>query len=725
MDDVTKNDITKKLLLANALICAAFILLITVVFFSFRSVENVLTTVFEKETKQIVENSRVSRELARLLADMNLLSSTFYGNDALLNEASKRLAGEVGALIERSENEEMKSVIGRLEAAMAGVFEQARTVNKARSVIETIGDDIDRTLNALDQTISDTMIDRMTAGEDTAGIEQVGILVSGYRETLTRLSMRFLKLGLDFFKQLPEMEEHPMLSLLDDLMLRLQTLSASIRPIAEKGEYLTARVREYREAILGFHDVALGLSERLDRLDLTKEEILARIGAMDAAMADQAETAARRLSREIGQARIFNFFIFLVTIPVILFSWFVARSIKRPVQQVTWYIDRMAGGEIPERITEEYKGDFNRIRNNLNKMIQAFARFAVDVRGAAEQVAAGSQQLSASAEQVSQGTALQASSVEEITSSMEEMNAMVSQNAENARENATIAEKAARDAEEGSKALAETVQAMKRISEKILIIEEIAGQTNMLALNAAIEAARAGEYGKGFAVVASEVRELARNTANAAKEINLLSAANLDIAEKTGALLAEMVAGIRKTAELTRDISTSGAEQAGGIAEVNNAIQQLDHVIQENAASAEEVASTSREFSSQAERLLEVASFFRIAESELQRLQERAEQDIQARDGEKPTQLLLDLERMPEAEREILMRYLKIVRGPATGRLSSEKTGTAPSPEVCGDVDSSPDGEKTRSREGKNASTGAAKETLIDLHDRNDDFVKF
>ncbi|RLC00343.1 MAG: hypothetical protein DRI57_32410, partial [Deltaproteobacteria bacterium] len=168
-------------------------------------------------------------------------------------------------------------------------------------------------------------------------------------------------------------------------------------------------------------------------------------------------------------------------------------AVVNPLKNTSDYVRQISKGRLPDLIKEEYKGDFNETRNSLNTMIENLIRFAADVQNTAEQVATGSGQLSSSAEQISNSTSQQAAGVEEISSSMEEMSSMVRQSAENARETATIAEKAARDARDGSMAVRETIQAMRSISEKIMIIDEIAGQTNMLALNAAIEAARAGE----------------------------------------------------------------------------------------------------------------------------------------------------------------------------------------------------------------------------------------
>jgi len=294
----------------------------------------------------------------------------------------------------------------------------------------------------------------------------------------------------------------------------------------------------------------------------------------------------------------------------------ITDAFMEPFNLTAEVIERISSGDIPETVTGEFKGDFNKIIVHLNTLSENLRTFAHDVNRAAQQVWAGSEQLSSAAEQVSQGTSYQAAGIEEISTSMEQMSSTVRQNADNAHQTAVIAANTAQNAREGQKSLMRTVKAMKSISEKIRIIEDIARQTNMLALNAAIEAARAGENGKGFAVVAAEVRKLAERSQNAARDINALSQSHAETAEEAGKRMAEMVSGIEKTAELVQEISASSAEQAGGIDQVNKAIQQLDEVIQQNAATTEQMAAGSRDFRFQAQSLRKAVSFFRISASE-------------------------------------------------------------------------------------------------------------
>jgi methyl-accepting chemotaxis protein len=153
---------------------------------------------------------------------------------------------------------------------------------------------------------------------------------------------------------------------------------------------------------------------------------------------------------------------------------------------------------------------------------------------------------------------------------------------------------------------------MKTIAEKIDIVEEIARQTDLLALNAAIEAARAGEHGKGFAVVAAAVRRLAERSAEAAGEISKLSVSSVEVAEKAGKLLGQIVPDIGKTSQLVQEITAACNEQNTGAEQINSAIQQLNQVVQQNSSAAEEMSSTSEELSSQAVQLQESISFFKV-----------------------------------------------------------------------------------------------------------------
>lgn len=324
-----------------------------------------------------------------------------------------------------------------------------------------------------------------------------------------------------------------------------------------------------------------------------------------------------------------------------------------PLQVAADYIARICCGEIPEPIKQEYMGDFDEIKQNLNRLIEATANIihlarriaegdltvsiqkrstdddlmealkamsknlsemTLSIQLSARQLTMGSSQVSDSAQQLSQGANQQSSNIQEISSAMEELNAAVGQNSDNARQTEAIAKKAAQDAAEGGKSVEETVAAMVTISDKINIVEEIARQTDLLALNAAIEAARAGEHGRGFAVVAAEVRKLSERSRGASRQILELADKSVQIAKNAGTRINEVVGAVKKTSDLVMEISAASAQQAGGIHEINKAVQDMETMIQQNAASTEELASTSEELDAQAESLIQAVGYFQVAD---------------------------------------------------------------------------------------------------------------
>lgn len=238
-----------------------------------------------------------------------------------------------------------------------------------------------------------------------------------------------------------------------------------------------------------------------------------------------------------------------------------------------------------------------------------------DFRSAASGMSSAASLVSAASQAVSQGTNEQAMSVEETTASLHEMSASILQNSENSKQMEQMALKGARDAEESGRAVADTISAMREIAERIAIIEEIAYQTNLLALNAAIEAARAGEQGRGFAVVAAEIRSLAERSRTAAKEIDTTASASVRIAERSGAVLAELVPAIKKTAELVQDVVAASKEQSAGVAMIVKAMGQVEQITQNAAIAAQELASTAEQMSSQSRGLMQIVDAFEDGKS--------------------------------------------------------------------------------------------------------------
>jgi methyl-accepting chemotaxis protein len=307
----------------------------------------------------------------------------------------------------------------------------------------------------------------------------------------------------------------------------------------------------------------------------------------------------------------------------------LCENVARALDDLMKMLNALAEGELTQRITAEYQGNFATLKDNANMTAERIGATIGQLKAAGREVTNASAEISTSTTDLSQRTEEQAASLEETSASLEEISATVKKNAENAQQANQFTAGTREVADRGGQVVAKAVQAMakieessRKISDIIGVIDEIARQTNLLALNAAVEAARAGEAGRGFAVVASEVRSLAQRASQAAKDIkDLITNSNgqvkegVELVNKAGASLNEIVESIKKVADIVADIANASAEQATGIEQVNKALNQMDEVTQQNSALVEENAATAKTLEHQAKAMDERIAFFQIGDA--------------------------------------------------------------------------------------------------------------
>jgi methyl-accepting chemotaxis protein len=291
-------------------------------------------------------------------------------------------------------------------------------------------------------------------------------------------------------------------------------------------------------------------------------------------------------------------------------AYLVIRGISQGLHKSLALARAVSEGDLRNTASFSNKDEIGDLLGAQNEMVVRLREIVGNVAAAVRNVAQGSTQMASTSGELSQGATEQSSATEEVSAAVEQMSANIKQSSENATTTENIATKSANDARASGKAVSDAVQAMQTIADRIMIVQEIARQTDLLALNAAVEAARAGEHGRGFAVVAAEVRKLAERSQTAATEISALSASTVRTAASAGEMLAALVPDIERTSALVTEISVASRELATGSSQISMSIQQLDKVTQENTAASEEMSSAAVELASQAEQLTDAISFF-------------------------------------------------------------------------------------------------------------------
>ncbi len=283
-------------------------------------------------------------------------------------------------------------------------------------------------------------------------------------------------------------------------------------------------------------------------------------------------------------------------------------------------------GDLTTRVNVK-SGDSTSLMAQLKSMQDNLTQVVTNVRNGSEGVATASAEIAQGNQDLSARTEQQASALEKTASSMSELSSTVKQNADSARQANQLAMNASTVAIKGGEVVSQVVQTMKginessrKISDIISVIDGIAFQTNILALNAAVEAARAGEQGRGFAVVASEVRSLAGRSAEAAKEIKQLINASVErvehgsaLVDQAGVTMTEVVTSIQRVTDIMGEISAASNEQSVGVAQVGEALAQMDQATQKNAALVEQMAAAASSLKSQAHDLVGTVAVFKLA----------------------------------------------------------------------------------------------------------------
>jgi signal transduction histidine kinase len=376
--------LTRQLYFANALNALVYLLLVAVIVATYQVVENRSIGVIKSDMGRVVNNSAVVRQISTLFGDIDLFNYAFYGDDEYLRIESGRLLRQIDEIARLSGipglREPLQSLANQLDRFLA----RCTGVNAALQAREAIDREINQQLDELENLISRLLIDATLAGEDTAYITQLLSLVLGYNESFLVIGKLYAEFGRRAHDAASRDPSLRVLDAIDDLDLRLQTITASTPEVSQQGDNIKNSVAKYKDAVLNVFEEIEQLNVERSAMSRSRASLLAALADIDNRIASDSRLAAESVDRIFlfSTTALVVFSIAIVSGIFLLTLNLVRFKIVRPIRSILSGIDSISRGNLDNRIEPGRIDEWNSISDALNKMAVDLSLSRADLQSA-------------------------------------------------------------------------------------------------------------------------------------------------------------------------------------------------------------------------------------------------------------------------------------------------------------------------------------------------------
>jgi signal transduction histidine kinase/DNA-binding response OmpR family regulator len=362
--------ISTKLLAINALISIVFFLIVLMVFISFHHIQGLIKSVIVDDMNEVTTNALTERELSTILADTNLLLNTFFKNEEYLNTEGNRLLAFSRVLVNRNKGRDLEEPLQEFARRLGFVLQQCEIVNTSLRGLRVVEQSVMAIINRLEEIISEKLIDLAFKGEDISILEQLSVLIAGYRQSLLQIGKLHAESWPKEYYTPISTENYAMFVAVDDLILRSRTVMASEPQIAELGRKLINDLQTYRRILHQLNAVMIELKSRMDAIENTKEQVTEVMERLDSDIAQVTRAVDKKITHSF---RITEIVILLISVSLVialirLTTIFFKRIIKSPMDEIRDGIKAFRSGNLGSRIRLNRRDEWHLIEDALNTM---------------------------------------------------------------------------------------------------------------------------------------------------------------------------------------------------------------------------------------------------------------------------------------------------------------------------------------------------------------------